>query len=126
MVFRNYLEANIFSESLDKQEITDLLNMMFRFHLRTGSYFKIEEYSNSVDILTDIDKLLGSDLNSFKKKNFDIIANIFFVQLPSYKKLVNLYEDCSKRGKIYSPYTKKHRFMDILNRPLSVNFILDG
>jgi len=114
-------------EPLDKDEITELLNMMFRFHLRTGSYFKIEEYAESVFILTDINKLLHTDVDYFHRKNQHICNKIWFTQISSNKKLVNMYEDCPKQRRVYyPPYDKGCHFLNILGRTQSMSFILDS
>ena len=114
-------------QSLDKNEITEILNMMFRFHLRTGSYFKVEEYAETVFILTDVKKLLGKDLASFHRKLPRISDQIWFTQLPDHKTLVNFYEDCPKKRQIYyAPYEKGTHFLNILNRTQSMSFILES
>jgi len=114
-------------EPLDKDEITDLMNMMFRFHIRTGSYFKIEEYAEATFILTDVAKLIGSDLKSFHRKNYNMAHKIWFTQISPHKKLVNVYEDCPKQRQVYyPPYQEGYNFMNILNRTQSMSFILDN
>ena len=113
-------------EPLDKEELGELMNMMFRFHLRTKSYFKIEEYAESTFILTDVDKLEASDLKSFHRRNQRISHKIWFTQVPPNKRLVNVYEDCAKQRKLYyPPYTEGYNFMNILSRTQSMSFILD-
>jgi len=114
-------------EPLDKTEATDLLNMMSRFQLRTGSPFKIEEYAESVFILTDINKLIGSDVSSFYTKNKHICNKIWFTQISLNKVIVNIYEDCPKKRRVYyPPYEKGCHFLNILNRTQSMSFILDN
>jgi len=114
-------------EPLDKSEATDLLNMMFRFHLRTGSNFKIEEYAESVFILTDINKLINTDVDYFHRKNQHICNKIWFTQLSYNKKIVNMYEDCPKKRQVYyPPYDKGCHFLSILSRTKSMSFILDS
>jgi len=114
-------------DPLDKDEITELINMMFRFQLRTGSEFKIEEYAESVFVLTDINKLTGGDVASFHRKNHHICNKIWFAQISPSKQLVNVYEDCPKTRRIYyPPYNKGCHFLNILNRTQSISFILDN
>ena len=114
-------------EPLDKNEITDLINMMFSFYLKTGSLFKIEEYAESVYILTDVAKLTSKDIFYFFKKNQDICTRIWFTQIPSHKKILNIYEDCPRKRRIYYPsYAKSFSFLKILNRTQSISFILDS
>lgn len=114
-------------EPLDKTEVTDLLNMMFRFSLRTGSKFKIEEYAESVFILTDIAKLIHADVAYFHRRNHHICNKIWFTQIPSNKEIVNIYEDCPKKRRLYyPPYEKGCHFLNILHRTQSMSFILDS
>jgi len=117
------------SASLDKAEITDLLNMMFRFQLRTGSPFKVEEFPDQVVILTDLPKLQSSDVLSFFKRNRYICGKISFFQIPPYKKITNIYEDCGKKGRrkmIVSPYPRDCPIDRIVHRTSSISFILDS
>lgn len=114
-------------EPLDKTEATDLINMMSRFQIKTGSPFKIEEYAESVFILTDIGKLTGSDVNYFYKKNSHICNKIWFTQISPNKKVVNIYEDCPKKRRVYyAPYSRDCHFLNILSRTQSMSFILDN
>jgi len=111
----------------DKGEVIDLMNMMFKFQLRTGSFFKIEEYAEQTYILTEVDLLLGSDVKCFYKRNQDIASQIWFTQLSSDKKLINAYEDCPKtRRQYYASYSTGCNFMQILGRTQSMSFILDS
>ena len=113
-------------EPLDKEEVIDLTNMMFRFQMRSGAAFKIEEYGDCVFILTDINKLTRNDVASFHKKNRYICNKIWFTQISASKKLVNAYEDCPRnRQMYYPPYAKGCHFLDILNRTQSMHFILN-
>lgn len=112
-------------EPMDKGEVIDLMNMMFKFHLRTGALFKIEEFADQVFILTDVDLLMGSDVETFYRRNQDIARKIWFTDMPSEKILVNAYEDCPKnRHQYYSPYSSAHNLFSILNRTQSMSFIL--
>lgn len=114
-------------EPLDKCEVIDLINMMFKFQRRTGSLFKIEEYAEQTHVLTDVDLLLGSDLECFYKRNRDIAHQIWFTQLPLDRDVYNVYEDCPKtRRQYYASYTSGYNFMNILNRTQSMSFILSS
>ena len=56
------------SDSLDKEELSSLINLMFRFSQSTGSNFKIEEYDDMVFILTDVNKLSQNDRRSCQRE----------------------------------------------------------
>jgi len=114
-------------EPLDKSEVTDMLNMMFRFHLRTGIYFKIEEYIDSIFILTDINKIIHKDIDYFHRRHRHICNKIWFTPLSPDKTLVNVYEDCPKQRRVYYPsYARSSHFLNILGRTQSMSFILDS
>lgn len=116
-----------YEASSSKGEITDIINMMFRFFTRTGSIFKIEEYLENIIILTETSKLLSSDVSFFIKKNRIISKKIFFSDLPKNKEIYNIYEDCFKNRSITrSPYEPSYSIFDIRDRSNSVSFILDS
>lgn len=123
-IFGDFMKSEA---SLDKSEITELINMMFRFQTRTGCSFKIEEYIGSVFILTDPNKLCSSDVESFFSRNQDISGKIWLTPIPKNKKILNVYEDCFKSRRVPNPpYISNCCLIDIVKRPKSVSFILDS
>lgn len=112
---------------LNKYEIIELINMMFRFQTRTGCSFKIEEYPDTIHVLTDPNKLCFKDVDHFFRRHSYLANKIWFNTLPNDKHILNIYEDCYNSRQIKeAPYLKYHCLEDIVKRPQSVSFILDS